>query len=224
MPYSIVTSSICALPSVFDFEDVKHDFPFNIKIATKQEAKRDMRFFGPGIYSIYDTVDKAMIYIGIYTPADSVIDKRYRKHIQTLTLRGTEVTFKSKYPKNNFLSKIKSDPLILDLNTCASFEERLVKDRCVSHINKVNYAAANWNKFRKWNPWNNFNSEINNRFAFQFDKIIGNNVNKKMLQNIESTLISEFNPTTNSTYCSENTSKHDTQEKITKVIERIISE
>lgn len=185
MAYSIATSSICDLGSVFHFEDVKRDFPFNIKIVTKPEAKRDIRFFGPGIYSIYDTIDKAMIYIGIYTPSDSVIDKRYRKHLQTLTLRGTEVTFKSSSPKSVFLSKIRNDRLILDLNRCSSFEERLIKDRCVSHFNKVNYAAVNWDEFGNWNPDKSFMLGIEDRFLFQFDQIIGGSVDKKILQNIE---------------------------------------
>lgn len=224
MPYSIVTSSICALTSVFHFEDAKRDFPFNVKVATRPEAKRDMRFFGPGIYSIYDTIDKAMIYIGIYTPTDSVIDKRYRKHLQTLTLRGTEVTFKSSAPKSAFLAKIANDRLVLDLNRCCSFDERLVKDRCVSHINKVNYAAANWNEFGNWKPGNSSMPGTETRFVFQFDKIVGGKVDKKMLQNIESRLIACFNPLTNSSHSAALKPEYDSQDKLTEIVQALVSQ
>ncbi len=223
MAYSIATSSICDLGSVFHFEDVRRDFPFNIKIITKPEAKRDIRFFGPGIYSIYDIIDKAMIYIGIYTPSDSVIEKRYRKHLQTLTLRGTEVTFKSSSPKSAFLSKIINERLVLDLNRCISFEERLVKDRCVSHINKVNYAAVNWDEFRNWNPGKSFISGIENRFIFQFDQITGGSVDKKFLQNIEKKIILCFNPLTNSSHQVALHTVYNSQAQLSEIIESIIS-
>lgn len=223
MAYSVATSSIDCLDSVFRFEDVKRDFPFNIKVMTRPEAKTDIRYFGPGIYSIYDTVDKVMVYIGIYTPSDSVVDKRYRKHLQTLTLRGTEVTFKSSASKNAFLAKIGNESLVLDLNRCSSFDERLVKDRCVSHINKVHYAAANWTEFRNWNPWTNATAITRNRFSFQFDKIIGGDIDKRMLQNIESRLISCFNPLTNSSYSAKRKAEYDSQNKITDIIEYIFT-
>lgn len=223
MAYSIATSSITNLTSVFLFEDVKRDFPFNIKVATRPEAKRDMQFFGPGIYSIYDTIDNAMIYIGIYTPADSVIDKRFRKHLQTLTLRGTEVTFKSRATKSAFLAKITNDRLALDLNRCASFDERLVKDRCVSHINKVNYAGSNWDEFGEWKPGRNPMGGTETRFSFQFDKIIGGKVDKKMLQNIESRLFACFNPLTNSSHSAALKPEYDCQSKLTEIVKALVS-
>ena len=224
MEYSVATSSITNLTSVFHFEDLKRDFPFNIKVATKPESKRDIRFFGPGIYSIFDTIDNKMIYIGIYTPSDSVVDKRFRKHLQTLTLRGTEVTFKSSFPKSVFLSKIRNDRLVQDLNRCGSFDELLVKDRCVSHINKVRYAAANWDEFRNWIPSKNSTRVIETRFSFQFDKIIGENVDKKMLKNIESQLISYFNPLTNSSHSAGYKPQYESQSKLTDIVKTIVSQ
>ncbi|MBE1426624.1 hypothetical protein H4684_003290 [Desulfomicrobium macestii] len=224
MEYSITTSSITNLTSVFHFEDLKRDFPFNIKVATKPEAKRDIRFFGPGIYSIFDVIDNRMIYIGIYTPTDSVIDKRFRKHIQTLTLRGKEVTFKSSLPKSVFLSKIGSEGLVQDLNRCRSFDELLVKDRCVSHINKVRYAAANWDEFRNWTPGKNSTRGTETRFSFQFDKIIGEKVDKKMLKNIESRLISCFNPLTNSSHSAAYKPEYESQSKLTDIVKTIVSQ
>ena len=200
MGHSVFTASVSNISSIFNFEDLKRDFPFNIKVLTKQSAKIDVNFFGPGIYSIFDNTDNIMIYIGIYTPSGSVIDKRYRKHLQTLTLRGSEVTFKSSLQRNHFLSKIKNERLVQDLIGCDSFDERLVKDRCVSHINKVNYAASNWREFGIWAPSHKSTSAFESRFCFQFDKINGGNVNKSMLQNIEKRLISCFNPLTNSSY------------------------
>lgn len=220
--YSILTSSISNIHEVFIFESINRDFPFNIKIITKQNVKNDMRFCGPGIYSIHDKIDNLMVYIGIYTPSDSVIDKRFRKHLQTLTLRGTEVTFKSNAQKRYFLSKINNDSLVQDLLKCDSFDERLVKDRCVSHINKVNYAASNWDEFRSWVPGQNSSLGLESRFAFQFDKILGKNVDKAMLQNIEKKLISQFNPLTNCTYNSKITPKYTFQKQISEFITNII--
>ena len=222
MTNAIATSSVYSLASIFTFEEVKNDFPFNIKIITKPEAKKDFRFFGPGIYSIFDRIDNLMIYIGIYTPADSVIDKRYRKHLQTLTLRGTEVTFKSSVPKNAFLAKVNNESLVQDLNRCSSFNERLVKDRCVSHINKVNYAASNWNQFATWNPEKEQSSVMDKRFVFQFEKIICKNVDKKFLQNIEVKLIAHFNPLTNSSYNSNHKQQYKSQIQISDIISALI--
>ncbi|NLV96956.1 MAG: hypothetical protein GX043_06435 [Desulfovibrionales bacterium] len=219
---SIKTSRVEDLHTIFDFEDIKKDFPFNIKVKTKNRAKKDIKFFGPGIYSIYDKFSSTMIYIGIFTPKRSVIHERYRKHIQTLTLRGNEVTFNKKISKDEFLNNILNKQLRLDLNRCPAFHEKLIQDRCVAHINKVNYAGLYWHDFSQWNPVHNCQSKTHERFSFQFDQFLSENMDKKSLQKVESNLISGFNPLTNSKHDPRIKAKYNSQDDLSARIKSIV--
>lgn len=62
------------------------------------------------------------------------------------------------------------------------------------------------------------------RLAVQLEKIIGENVDKNMLQNIKSRLISCFNPLTNNSHSVAFTPEFDSQGKLTEIVRIIVSQ
>ena len=214
----MIKSEIRGLHNIFNLQLLGDEYyPFNINFTPNADFKKNKDFHGCGIY--YIKYNGTPIYIGTYAPNTSVY-ARWVKHIQSFTLRGSEVNFKKinkndskqqqKDKKDTFLNIVKNlnEELADALNNSSSLMQKLKGGSCVVSKHRIEYAAENWGKFKKWTP-NGKKDGVSEKFNFVFFKLqdelgVLDTLNrKKHLEYIEAKLIKKFNPRCNGEYISE---------------------
>lgn len=214
----MIKNEISGLHKIFKFECLKEEgYPFNIKFKPNVDFKKNKDFHGCGIYFI--RYDEDIIYIGTYAPNSSVYE-RWVKHIQSFTLRGSEVNFmkingnhdnqQQNDKKVNFLNIVNklNEELAADLGNSSLLMQKLRGGSCVVGKNRIEFAADNWNEFKKWTP-DPTEDGVSEKFKFVFFKLqdelghLETVERKKHLEYIEAKLIKKFNPRCNGEYISE---------------------
>lgn len=221
-----IITSLLKPSECFDIQVLKVDYPFNIVFSTKSDYLREDRFFGPGLYSIFDKKINCIIYIGLWSIPRSVVKERFEKHIQVLTLRGTKVMFNknnnidldefinncdSRISKSGVPYRISNQKLINALRESKSMTKgkcRLHAGGIVATAGKPRYAAENWDEFGKWGSDVQAMCDMDDRFVLQFDKINDyfypslsqDEIKSQLKTTFEERLIHELNPLTNREY------------------------
>lgn len=151
-----------------------NEYPFNVRFSNKRGVGNNSDFYGPGIYSIFDKINNQVVYIGLWRPNDkSVVNERFRKHIQTLTIRGNNVRFDKNlnFTLQSFCQSNNAQNLYDALSKCSSIGKRLHSGGIVSSTPKVKYASKNWYEFSSWSNAEEVIDALDNRFTFQYNKI-----------------------------------------------------
>lgn len=213
----IITTRVNNPSECFSISLVENDYPFNIRFSTKSTFKKDETLFGPGIYSIFDKIANKLVYVGLHTPNKSAVEERYFKHIQNLTLRGTRVCFRMKAIKcdnaqlNYLLSLLSNEKLALAINDCDSMvvgKCRLREGGFVASENKIQYVDSQWEDIGSWDSIEKIIEGLDNRYHFQFDKIVNffdvnlssHNLQVQLKKKFEDVVIERFNPLANGDY------------------------
>jgi len=150
----------------FDIKLNNGKYPLNFDFIVKD--KKNINFSSNGIYFITEKRVNKIVYIGIMLSKDLksknyVHVDRFNKHLETLTLRGSNVGIKAKI--NSWFSKCYKINAEL-----YSFKNNIPnKDTgTTSDLNRLSYANLNWEKFSKNN---NLHEIISNHFNLHYFKI-----------------------------------------------------
>lgn len=207
----MIVTHILKPTDCFNITLLKNEYPFNIQFSNKRGKGQKECFYGPGIYSIFDKINNQVVYIGLWRPNDkNVISERFRKHIQTLTLRGNSVKFnkKSNVLLEDFCKKNNANNLIDLLSKCSSINKRLHSGGIVASSPKIRYASQNWKAFSNWSTTEETIQSLDDRFVLQFTKInnyFDKDLEAKILRSqirkrFELPLINHCNPIANAEY------------------------
>jgi hypothetical protein len=162
---SILHSKVNIL-KVFNIKLSNKKYPLNFDFIVRD--KKNKNFSSNGIYFITEKKVNKIIYIGIMLSKDLISKnyvhaERFNKHLETLTLRGSNVGIKAKtsnwftkcYKINQELFSLKKNIPNRDTGT-------------TSDLNRVAYANLNWGKF---SSNDNLQKLISNHFNLHYFKV-----------------------------------------------------
>lgn len=174
--------------------------PFNIRFNDRSHEagipKRELS--GPGIYTV--SFDREVIYLGKYQPYErgNILNDRWIRHIETLTLRGNRVGFNgTSNPSaklNQLLQEVRSADLAAGLRQACPL--RFKDTGVVTTPSKIRFADQRWDRFSKSTP-----QEIFDGFEFSLMHLEGltsTEEAKAVVTGIENSLLQRFNPPCNS--------------------------
>lgn len=193
--------------NLFDIKSNNKKYPLNFDFIVRD--KKNKNFSSNGIYFITEKKVNKIVYIGIMLSKDLksknyVHADRFNKHLETLTLRGSNVGIKAK--KDSWFNKC------IKINPELNFFKNNIPNKdtgTTSDLNRVSYANLNWKKFSNNN---NLHEIISNHFNLHyfkvsyFDEIMTNvfnnqkpaKFNKKnflnIIQRIEDTISKKYEP------------------------------
>jgi|GEM_PF-2600062 len=174
--------------------------PFNIRFSDRSaEAgipKRELS--GPGLYTV--SFGGEVIYLGKYQPYErgNILNDRWIRHIETLTLRGNRVGFNgTSNPSaklNQLLQEVRSAELAAGLRQACPL--RFKDTGVVTTPSKIRFADQRWERFSKSTP-----RDIFEGFEFSLMHLEGLSSSeeaKDVVTGIENSLLQRFNPSCNS--------------------------
>jgi hypothetical protein len=193
--------------NLFDIKSNNKKYPLNFDFTVRD--KKNKNFSSNGIYFITEKKVNKIVYIGIMLSKDLksknyVHADRFNKHLETLTLRGSNVGIKAK--KDSWFNKCNK------INPELYFFKNNIPNKdtgTTSDLNRVSYANLNWKKFSNNN---NLHEIISNHFNLHYFKVsyfdeimtkVFNNqkpvkFNKKnflnIIQRIEDTISKKYEP------------------------------
>jgi len=180
--------------------DSNDSYPFNLVFKASGRSMSDYNNIvsGPGVYLI--TFNSFVIYIGKFRPlGNNIFTDRWLRHIETITMRGNRVGFKTTIDSLNQRLSTLSDPdlKVSLLKLMQSDSTRLKDTGVVTSINRMKFADNNWSLFKE-----NHNPDILNNFQFTLIKLNINNKDEaaKITSEIEHSLLNNFKPTCNREY------------------------
>ena len=137
-------------PEHFAKRPYSHMEPFDLDFPLKKRSDLDTLMRGPGVYQIFFK-DK-LVYIGKFDTlnAGNVADERWRKHLETITLRGNRLGFKSPKAVDELIDLMDNEKLRKALTAEKTrLKERLRDTGVVSSRNRMAFANKNWSTFSK---------------------------------------------------------------------------
>lgn len=151
---------------LFDIKSNNKKYPLNFDFIVKD--KKNKNFSSNGIYFITEKKMNKIVYIGIMLSRDIrsknyVHAERFNKHLETLTLRGSNVGIKAKI--NNWFSKCNK------INPKLYYFKNNIPNKdtgTTSDLNRVSYANLNWEKFSNNK---NLHAIISNHFNLHYFKV-----------------------------------------------------
>lgn len=191
----------------FEIKKNKKKYPLNFDFAVKDKKNKNLS--SNGIYFITEKKINKIVYIGIMLSKNLKVknyvhNERFVKHLETLTLRGSNVGIKA--TKSKWFSKCKN----VNSDLYALKDNIPNKDTgTTSDLNRVSYANLNWKNFSKKD---NLAKIISNHFnlhyfkVYYFDEIMKNVFNNqnslktnkknflKIIQKIEDTISEAYKP------------------------------
>jgi len=191
----------------FEIKKNKKKYPLNLDFIVKD--KKNHNLSSNGIYFITEKKINKIVYIGIMLSKNLqsknyVHNERLVKHLETLTLRGSNVGIQAKISR--WFSKCKN----INSDLYALKDNIPNKDTgTTSDLNRVSYANLNWKIFSKKD---NLPKIISNHFnlhyfkVYYFDEIMKNVFNNqnllktnkknflKIIQKIEDTISKVYKP------------------------------
>jgi hypothetical protein len=192
---------------LFDIKSNNKKYPLNFDFIVRDKKNKNLS--SNGIYFITEKIVNKIVYIGIMLSKDLksknyVHTNRFSKHLETLTLRGSNVGIKAKIDSwFNKCNKINPELYSIKYNIPN-------KDTgTTSDLNRVSYANLNWEKFSNNNNFHEIISNHFNLYYFKvsyFDKIMTNvfnnqkpvKFNKKkflnIVQRIEDNISQKYKP------------------------------
>jgi hypothetical protein len=177
---------------LFKLELKDEGIPFNIKFVPIEISMTHFDYRGPGIYML--EFNERIIYIGKFEPVNknNILKIRWRHHLATITMRGHKVGFGKNSLLNNKLKHIDSG----DLQSLLANEihnKRQKDTGCVTSINRMRFANANWSYFET------FSNHSLSMFQFHYFRIC-EMVTKSVVSQFEKELIYSSNPKCNKEY------------------------
>jgi len=192
---------------LFDIKSNNKKYPLNFDFIVRDKKNKNLS--SNGIYFITEKIVNKIVYIGIMLSKDLksknyVHTNRFNKHLETLTLRGSNVGIKAKI--NSWFSKCnKINHQLYSLKNNIPNKDT----GTTSDLNRVSYANLNWDKFSNNNNLNEIISNHFNLYYFKisyFDEIMTNvfnnqksiKFNKKnflnIIQTIEDNISKKYKP------------------------------
>ena len=134
-------------------KDKKLPYPLKLSFSRNEDISKETKcdLTGPGIYLIL--FGDEVIYLGKYQPVrGDILGVRWLRHMQTLTIRGSQVGFRSK--KLNYLLR-----QVTNQNLCTALKrlhknhrkEHFIDTGVVTSQNRIGFANENWDTFRQQN-------------------------------------------------------------------------
>ena len=128
-------------------------YPLNLSFSRNKNISKETKcaLAGPGIYLI--SFGDEVIYLGKYQPTGGdILGVRWLRHMQTLTIRGSQVGFPSR--NLNYLLRPVTNQNLYDAleNLYANhLEEYFIDTGVVTSQNRIGFANENWETFRQQN-------------------------------------------------------------------------
>lgn len=180
-------------------DPTKMGHPFNIRFSDRSQKagipKRELS--GPGIYTV--SFNCEVIYLGKYQPYQrgNILNDRWIRHIEALTLRGSRVGFNGTSNAlaklNRLLRDVRSGELAAGLRDACP--ERFRDTGVVTTPSKLRFADQHWERFSKSTP-----QEIFDGFEFSLMHLEGVSSSeeaKALVTNVENRLLERFSPLCN---------------------------
>ena len=211
------------LSRIFDLVEIEPDNigrrsyknmnPFNLDFRYRKHEARDVLMCGPGVYQIF--FFGKLIYIGKFDTLDkgNVADERWRKHLETITMRGYRLGFESPDTVTELICLMTNTALRKSLESeKKKLTTRLKGTGVVCTRNRIAFANKNWVKFAKLKsklPEGMFTVNY-----VRFTAIRSERVAEKRAKRLESALIAEYKPPCNREYKLANPSKDVTKRQV----------
>jgi hypothetical protein len=221
------------LSELFDVETVGPDHysrrsyvhmkPFDLDFRLKSSKRHSELMHGPGVYQIF--FEKILVYVGKFDTLNdgNVAEERWRKHLETITLRGNRVGFTSPKSVQKLIDLMCDKKLISALTVeKKNLKKRLRDTGVVSSQNRICFANKNWSKFSKLSK-----RSLGELFAVEYYRFI--NINKKSeaeryAKMLEERLIDLYRPECNYQCSKKNPSKEATLNQARKSTRGLIKE
>ena len=210
-------------PDHFSRRSYVHMKPFDLDFRLKSSKRHSELMHGPGVYQIF--FKGTLVYVGKFDTLNdgNVAEERWRKHLETITLRGNRVGFKSPKSAQKLIALMCDKKLISALTVeKTKLKERLRDTGVVSSRNRICFANKNWSEFSKLSK-----RSLGELFTVEYYRFT--NINKKSRAEryakvLEGQLIALYRPECNSQCSKKNPSKEATLNQARKTTRGLIKE
>ena len=135
-------------PDHFSRRSYVHMKPFDLDFRLRSSKRHSESMHGPGVYQIF--FEDKLIYVGKFDTLNdgNVAEERWRKHLETITLRGNRVGFTS--PKTvseliDLMGNKKLQGALMAEKT--KLKKRLRDTGVISSRRRIAFANTYWGKF-----------------------------------------------------------------------------
>ena len=219
------------LSTIFDLVEIEPDNngrrkyknmkPFNLDFRYRKSKTPDDEMHGPGVYQIF--FFGTLIYIGKFDTLNNgnVAKERWRKHLETITMRGYHLGFTSPDTVTALICLMTNNALRKSLEVeKRKLATRLKDTGTVSSRNRIAFANRNWAKFSKLKsklPAGMFTVDY-----YRFTRIRTDRKAQEIANQLEGTLIAKYKPQCNREYSQDEPSKDATNRQVATFTEMLI--